>query len=392
MLRNQELLDFEIDLASRELLILDAPGEDDALLSSLGLGGPDRRAVVEQVVRSRRIAVNRDDIQQILAAFGVESSIELAFRGHGLSLTDQLWYRAPGSNERWEDINFFDNDWDAGFGASVLAHDYQGIASCSLDTPDVTTSGHLRKAWERSNEGVYLVKEPLFENGCDIEGALLGSQLCRLLYGEEAYQPLLAVERNGRRFSASPLMISRDEELVQGARLFALGSFDGCKIQELMGPTTPQYYIDIISRAGVPDASAQVSKIFAFKSLSLLADLHAGNFGIIRNLETGAIRAALPFDYDRAFGFPYPDFPFEGFCNNPSFVALACARVFSDLDPSWDWSWYDPSVLDGFENCILEAYKDLRSPHPSLGNLVAGLFVLQRDYVNKVSAGGEQAS
>lgn len=115
MLKNQELLDFEVDVETGKVCVLDAPDANDPLLSSLGLGDPNRDAAVAATVGSRRLSPNRDDIDAILGAFGARSGIELAFMGHGLSFSDKLWYRAPGSSERWEDINFYDNDWDSDF-------------------------------------------------------------------------------------------------------------------------------------------------------------------------------------------------------------------------------------------------------------------------------------
>ena len=385
MLQNQELLEFDIDLGTAELRIVDAPCADDELLRSAGFACDDLEVLVAHVVKGRLISRRRDDVSQILDAFGVSSLLELAFRGHGLSLIDHLWYRAPGSVERWEDINFFDNDWDGSFGAAVLTRDYKSMASCSLDTPDITTQGHLLKTWERTKDGIRLLKEPLFEDGRDVLGAQLASQLCCLLYGQDAYQPLFVVERFGQKLVASPLMVSRDEELVQGYRLFTMGGFDSSCYEQLMGPSTPQEYAEILSRVGVAGARAHVAKMSAFKSLSLLADMHAGNFGIIRNPATGAVRPTFPFDYDRAFGFPYPDFPMESFCKNPGLVALICARTFSDLDSSWDWSWYDPRVLDGFEACILETYENCDGLPADFGTIVSRVFVMQRDYVNAIA-------
>ena len=122
LFENQELLDFEVDFSTSEIRVLDAPDADDSLLCSLGFGGPDRDAFVADSIRVRRMSERREDAKQILGAFGVRSALELAFRGRGLSLADKLWYRAPGATERWEDINFFDNDWDASFCEAVLTH------------------------------------------------------------------------------------------------------------------------------------------------------------------------------------------------------------------------------------------------------------------------------
>ena len=391
LLENQELLDFEVDFATCEIRVLDAPDADDALLCSLGLGGPDRDAFVAESIRVRRMSERRGDAKQILGAFGARSTLELAFRGHGLSLADKLWYRAPGATERWEDVNFFDNDWDAAFCEAVLTHDYKRLASCTPDVPDVTTGGSAVKAWEKTRGGICLLKEPLFENGRDLAGARLAAELCGLLYGQDAHQPLNVVERFGKRFASSPLMLSRDEELVQKMRLFAMGGFGVSDAMSLTGPLSSQDYIDVLARAGVPDASACLARLFAFKVLALYADIHAGNYGIIRNIETGACRAAPPFDYDRSFGFLSREFPFETMCKNPALASILCARKFSGLDSSWDWSWHDPQKLSEFESRIEEAYASFSDLPAGFGGLVAGLFVMQRDYVNEVALRSQAA-
>ena len=97
--------------------------------------------------------------------------------GHGLSLFDLFWYRPPGSADRWDDINFFDNTWDPSFGEAVLSENYDSLAACSPDVPDVTTSGHVIKTWERNNDGVFLVKTSEYPDGVDIQGVKLASDL-----------------------------------------------------------------------------------------------------------------------------------------------------------------------------------------------------------------------
>ncbi|HAM16441.1 MAG TPA: hypothetical protein DCP91_11435 [Eggerthellaceae bacterium] len=129
-----------------------------------------------------------------------------------------------------------------------------------------------------------------------------------------------------------------------------------------------------------------MAKIAAFKNLSLLNDIHSGNYGVICNAKTGERRFAPPFDYDRAFGFPSDEHSYEAMCANPQNAALLCAYSFSDLDPSWNWGWYDPQVLEGFENRIVEAFASLQGLPPSFGKLIARLFAIQRSYLNDVAA------
>ena len=391
LFENQELLDFEVDFATGEIRVLDAPDADDALLCSLGLGGPDRDAFVAKSISMRRMSENREDAEQILGAFDARSTLELAFRGHGLSLADKLWYRAPGAVERWEDVNFFDNDWDAAFCEAVLTRDYKRLASCSPDVPDVTTGGRTGKAWEQTGDGACLLKEPPFENEHNLAGARLAAELCGLLYGQDAHQLLNVVERFGRRFVSSPLMLGRDEELVQGMRLFAMAGFGVSDAMRLSGPLSSQDYIDVLARAGVPDAPACAARLFGFNALALNADIHSGNYGIIRNIETGACRDAPPFDYDRSFGSLSNDFPLETMCKNPTLAAILCAKEFSDLDPSWDWSWYDPQKLSGFESRIEEAFASFSDLPSGFGGLAAGLFAMQRNCINEVASRSQAA-
>ena len=387
MFGNRELLDFEADPATGKARVLDAPFEDDAALASLGLDVPDLNNVLSMLIQSRRVSYNRVDLPEILSAFGAVSETELALMGHGASLTDCFWYRAPGTNERWEDINFFDNDWDGAFCMAVLTGDYAGLATCSPDVPDLTTRGHLRKAWDKRDEGIFLIKDTLRQDGADHIGALLGSELCALLFGKDDYQPLSIEEHCTRRFSASPLMLSRDEELVQGGRLFALCGMTPRKIEEITGLASPKSLIDVFTRAGVENAGAHAAKMAAYNCLALVSDFHAGNYGVICNRTTGECRAAPPFDYDRSFGFPFDDCPIEALCANPQLAALLCAQSFSNLDPSWDWSWYDPRVLEGFEGRIEEAFAPCRhNLVPNFVELIARLFVIQRSFVNEVAS------
>ncbi|HAM16440.1 MAG TPA: hypothetical protein DCP91_11430 [Eggerthellaceae bacterium] len=222
MFENRQLFDFEVEPETGKARVLDAPCAPDGELASIGLDCSNLNAALTKLVRTRSISSNRVDLGEILEGFGVRSAVELALMGHGASLTDHFWYRAPGSLARWEDVNFFDNDWDATFCASILASQYDGLAACSPDIPDITTAGHLRKAWERRDAGIFLLKQAQRDDGADLVGSLLASQLCARLFGRDTYQPLSMREVNGKRFSASPLMLARDEELVQSHRLYAM--------------------------------------------------------------------------------------------------------------------------------------------------------------------------
>ena len=388
MHRNQELADFELDPVTGEAHVVDIVANVD-YAASLGLTRQNRDRALSRLVERRAISPMRKDKDDVLSAFGARSTVDLALMGHGLSLSDLFWYRIPGSADRWEDINFFDNGWDSGFGLAALSGDYAALASCSPDVPEATTSGHAVKLWERDGEGIFLVKAAEYPEGAELAGAKLASEMCALLFDEGCYVPLDLVERCGRPCSISPLMVGPDEELADGNRLYAMAGMGECPGLGEGVITTEKCHalIDAYTAVGVKDASAQVARMACFSCLTLLTDFNPSNYGAIRRVGSDAWRVAPIFDYDGSFGFPFRGFTIAFMSENPLLFELFCARQFSFLDPSWDWAWYDPRALDGFEDRILEAYASYQSLPSGFAELIAHVFALQHKYVNKVATG-----
>ena len=398
MQRNQELVDFEIDPATTDVRIIDTSPAGDDLLAYVRPIRQDPEPIrlspeksLSVLAKKRAISPLREDMDDIIAAFGAKSSIDLVLRGYGLSLSDQFWYRAPGSTECWEEINFFDNEWDPGFGAAVFKRDYAGLASCSPNTPDVTTCGHAVKTWERRDDGIFLIKEPMSPDGRELIGAKLTSDLCARLFDERCYVPSEIVERYGRLCSAGPHMLASDEELAEGNRLRAIAG-----IQEVPGKSDGdgmsielfQSLIEAYTAVGVTEASAHIARMACCFCLSLTADFHSGNFGIIRKAGTNAWRPAPMFDFEGSFGISRNYDSYYFLIKNPGLAKLFCANRFSFCDPSWDWSWYDPRALDGFEEHIMKAFATNQSLPPEFGETATILFSMQRAYVNRISSGG----
>ena len=387
MQRNRELADFEVDPATGEARVIDASEAGEELLVSTEPTQQSRDRALTGFLKTRAISRMREDRENILAAVDAKSPVDLVLWGHGLSLSDQYWYRAPGSAERWEDVNFFDNEWDPGFGAAVLAGDYDRLASCSPDVPDTTTCGHAVKTWERSDEGILLIKVSERYEGAELMGIKLASDLCAALFDEGCYVPVSAVERYGRPCSASPLMLASDEELADGRRLSAMAGIQGERIEGRVTAELCDARIRAYADIGIADASAHVARMACCSCLSLLADFHEGNFGAIHKVDSNVWRPAPIFDYDGSFGFPFSR-PLATYCSNPFLAELLCAHQFSYLSSSWDWSWYDPRALDGFEDRIVEAYAAYRSLPPNFTEIVARLFRIQRNYVDEVASAG----
>ena len=388
MHRNQELVDFEVNPVTGEARVTDFVADED-YAASLGLTQQNGDWLLTRLVERRAISPLRKDKDDILSAFGAKSTVDLALRGHGLSLSDLFWYRIPGSSDCWEEINFFDNEWDPDFGLATLAGDYATLASCSPDVPETTTSGHEIKLWERNDDGIFLVKAAEYPEGAELAGAKLASEMCALLFDEGQYVPLDIVERCGKPCSISPLMLGPDEELADGNRLCAMAGMNETHCLGEGGITAEKCdaYIGAYAAIGVAGASAHVARMACFSCLTLLSDFNPSNFGAIRRVGSDIWRAAPIFDYDGSFGFPFKGVSITYLSENPLLFELFCAKSFSFLDPSWDWSWYDPRKLDGFEDRIIETCASYQSLPPGFAELIAHVFSMQHEYVSKVASG-----
>ena len=103
--------------------------------------------------RSRGIPATRDGLRTLLMATGIPSGKELLDRSMGLSLSDQYWIRPAGMDTlRWEDLNFFHNDFDERLGKALFTGDSSRIGD--VNTPDVTSAGDLPKRWIIRDDGV----------------------------------------------------------------------------------------------------------------------------------------------------------------------------------------------------------------------------------------------
>ncbi len=389
MLEDEALLDFEVDLAAGEVRVVDAPEAGDAALGAAGLDAGALEDDVDALVRGRTLSANRCDLAEILEGFGAEGRLELVLRGSGASMTDHLWYLEAGSGARWRDVSFRGRGWDDGFVRCLETGDYRHLRSCSPDVPDVVCAGYMRKAWRREGGRVHLLKEPLRDDGLDLEGALLASRLCDLLFGRDEAGGLTTIELGGRRLSASPLMLAPDEELVSDRRLrrmAGLGVDDAAgRAGEKSEDMTSALEREITGAVGA-GASAHVARTMALRNLALLADFHPGNYGVIRNVVTGARRAARPFDFDRALGFPSDVISIERMCEAPQLALMLCLGLFPGLRPTWDWGWFDDGVLEGFDDEIRAAYEPHAGRLPAnFGDLVAQMFLDQRAYVREVA-------
>jgi len=110
--------------------------------------------------RGRGIPSWRDKLDLLLHRLNIYTPDELLDKAFGLSLSDQYWIKPFDSDISYDDINFFDHDFDYSefLSASLSLNSEKIQKEASLKTPNNTTDGMLRKAWIIEDDVRYLLK------------------------------------------------------------------------------------------------------------------------------------------------------------------------------------------------------------------------------------------
>ena len=118
------------------------------------------RINISKWFQGRGIPSWRDKLDILLHRLNIIAPSELLDKSFGLSLSDQYWLKPINTSISYDDINFFDNDFDYTefLEASLSKNSNSIVSASSLNTPNNTTDGMLRKAWIIENDTRYLLK------------------------------------------------------------------------------------------------------------------------------------------------------------------------------------------------------------------------------------------
>ena len=251
-------------------------------------------------------------------------------------MSDHYWIRPIGSALAWEDVNFFNNDFNQ---VSLITAEFVVDGKTAAAKPDNTSDGNLEKRWVRRNGKRLLLKggtqygqEPYNEvvatalhrrllkrgdyvpYGIEGEGATALSRCANFLTDEEEFVPALYVERH----------------LERDARL-----------------NDYEHYLACCEALGASGAVSSLDRMIVCDDVIANHDRHHRNFGIIRNVETLECRPAPIFDSGSSL-----------WCNIPTSQLVAGEHSFESkqfyASPAkqmllvQDMSWFSRSKLEGF--------------------------------------------
>ena len=229
--------------------------------------------------QGRGIPSWRDKLDLLLHRLDIIAPSELLDKAFGLSLSDQYWLKPYDSDIKYDDINFFDNDFVyTEFMEASLSLNSKTIASDeSLKTPNNTTDGMLKKAWVIEDKTRYLLKGGYKNEILQPFNEVLASMICERLgfnhvtYTIDTYKDMVV--------SKCPCFITKDTELITAYQIRNdMKRHDSIEDYE--------DYVKLLETKGIKDAREKLENMYILDFLIMNEDRHLNNFGIIRNVNT----------------------------------------------------------------------------------------------------------
>lgn len=276
-----------------------APYIIKSFYNGMDVKDPPFRMNLSDWFRGRGIPSWRDKLDLLLHRLDISVSSELLDKAFGLSLSDQYWLKPIDSDILYDDINFFDHDFDySEFMEASLSRNSKTITKEeSLKTPNNTTDGMLKKAWIIEDGTRYLLKGGYKNEVLQPFNEALASEICKRLgfnhveYTLDTYKDMVV--------SKCPCFITKDTELITCYQI---------RNNMIRHDDINDYdeYIKVLESNGIRDARIKIENMFILDFLIMNEDRHLNNFGIIRDVNTLKWLDVAPiFDNGMALNIDY---------------------------------------------------------------------------------------
>ena len=294
---------------------------------------------------SRSIPASRMGIADAFDTLGISAPSELLTKCFGLSLSDHYWIKPSGSSMKWEDVNFFDNDFSDHIG-DVLFGTNTKSSGFDFNSPDNTSDGNLKKRWKIIDGKRCLLKAGSMPYRQQPYNEVIASIIMDRLGIDHV--PYSVVNIGNEPFSICEDFITKDTELVSAYRILQIRGKENHENDYL-------HYINTCKELGV-DISTAIDDMIVVDYIIANEDRHFNNFGLLRNAETLEWIGAAPiFDSGTSLWFNRS----EDQIKNAEIKCKPFKKHHSEqIKLVSDISRYDFSKLDGIDNDIREVLKD----------------------------------
>jgi len=247
----------------------------------------------------RVLPATRRHIQDALHSLGVSVPSKLLEYNFGLSLSDSYWARPAGRNDlSWDSLNFYNNDFVDDLGYYLVEDSPSSVTyakEINLFTPDGTTNGDLIKGWIISDGNRFLLKRGY--TPAQDANEIIASEICKRLGIPHA--EYTAFRFSNLTVSASLLFTSESVEYIP-----MISVIDSLKASNSL--SAYEHSVAACVDLGIPEEDVRkgLEQMLVVDYLTKNYDRHYGNFGVLRNVDTGEFIGMAPvFDTGSSFRF-----------------------------------------------------------------------------------------
>lgn len=312
-----------------------------APLAIVNAQGEITRRALNSWWQSRAIPATRQQIHQVLDELSLDSTLSLAEKNCGLSLSDRYWIKQESFPLKWDAINFFDNEFSGDLGFLTLGQ--SSVNNPNLFSPNSTLGGDLRKRWEIAKGERVLVKEGVGAFNQEVYNEVVATRLFERLLSANSFVPYTLMVEGDESYCVCRNMLQEDEELVPAYDIFS-------HFKHSNQLNDSPFFLQCCAALEIPDVATRLSEMFGCDYLIANRDRHWYNFGAIRNVETLKFERIAPiFDtgsclwsnkkvLSTPIDFEYSAKPF----------GIQGMKPEKQLQLLSDFSWFDKGKLEGF--------------------------------------------
>lgn len=224
---------------------------------------------------------------------------------HYFSLSDQYWIKYS-ETESWDKLNFFNNPYSMLTGDVIFSKNLESVDTILLqyDSPDITTNGVLKKRWSKDKFGNnILIKHMSKEFAQEPMNEILASKLLSKLKLINFVSYKLYIEGYDLCCACKDF-ITPNTEFVPAKFIYSAVPFTEDELRLDKTSRVYPHLIKAVEYFEIPGAKEFIDSMIVADRIMFNMDRHLGNFGFIRNVDTGDyIESAPLFDFGNAF-FP----------------------------------------------------------------------------------------
>jgi hypothetical protein len=274
--KNKNVMLFEMDSESYRIL-----GINDIITSErLPFHIEDNNTIdcgiqLDAWIKGRGLSGSREDINDIKKMFATDNVHKLTIGSHGLNLTDHYWFHRSEQDLKWEDVNYFDNNFDE----LKQPENYEPVIDRSVknQSPNFCVDGSIVKRWVLINKDRILLKGSKFKIMQEPFNERIASMIMDEL-GIEHVDYNLKRNKDMVPYSECKTMADRDIEFINAQWVI---NSKPQKMKEMY-----IHYMDLCKYEGIEDAKKQIDNMIIIGFLIGNEDRHRGNFGILRDAES----------------------------------------------------------------------------------------------------------